>query len=196
MTMDKNLELIKRIKNGDEKSFEILLENHKRMIYKIIYTANINYGDYQIDIESLYQEGCITLYKSVFSFEEEKGMMFTSYAYMTIRARINTYIRDSKCLGDEVYSIDNFENQDYHLSMTSMCVSENPVEYHRELEFQKSLDKFISNLDEEDQLIFKMRADNISYKEISERLKINHKHIDNRLSALRKRLRRYLNGEY
>lgn len=169
MAMDKNLELIRNIKNGDEKSFEILLENHKKMIYKIIYSTNVDYGDFQIDVDSLFQEGSLTLYKSVFTFEEDKGMRFTSYAYMTIRARINTCIRDTKYLGDEIYSIDNCDNQDYHLSMASLCVSENPIAYHRELEFQKTLDKFVSNLDEEDQLIFKMRADNISYKEISER---------------------------
>lgn len=188
--MDKNIELIEKIKNGDEEAFNMLLENHRRMIYKIIYNFDLQHGDYLADIDSLFQEGSIALYKAVFTYEKEKGMCFTSYAYMVIRGRICTYLRDTKELSEEIYSIDNCENIDYHLSMSSTYVSDNPINYQRELEFEETLNNFVSKLSEEDKQIFEMRSDNLSYKQISERLKINTKKVDNRLAALRKELKK------
>ena len=189
MAMDKNIELIESIRKGNEESFEILLENHKKMIYKIIYNMDLEHGDFIADIDSLYQEGSLALYNAVFSYEEDKGMRFSSYAYMIIRSRISTYLRDTKEICEDVYSIDNCENIDYHISMATMCVSDNPILYQREIEFEQTIDKFVSKLSEEDKLIFELRSDNLSYKQISERLKINTKRVDNRLRVLRKKLK-------
>lgn len=186
------IELIEKIKNGDEESFNILLEGHKNIIYKLIYSQNLELGDYMIDIDSLFQEGCLALYNSIFTYEQEKGMSFTSYAYMVIRARISTYIKANKRKMDECRSIDNFDNIDYHISLTSMNVNDNPVEYHHELLFEEKLNSFVSHLKDEDRTIIEMRLENMSYKDISERLQINTKRVDNRLSTLKKRLKIYL----
>lgn len=183
---------INQIKNGDDSNFYIILEDHKKMIYKIIYDHNLENGDFMLDIDSLYQEGSIALYNAIFTYRSDKGMAFSSYAYMVIRSRINTCIRKArKNANDNIRSIDNVENIDYHISFSSLSVNENPIQYHKELEFKESLNKFIDSLDTEDQEIFKMRVDNISYKDISKRLKINEKRIDNRLRVLRKKLRKY-----
>lgn len=195
VVMKTSEELIEKIKNGDEAAFEELLENHKMMIYKIIYRHNLNVGDYMLDFDSLYQEGIISLYNSVFSFEKNKGMSFSSYAYMIIRSHIQTYIRDVKSDGDDLLSIDNCENVDYHLSMSNFCVAESPIDYHHKIEFEDKLNKFISNLSNEDRQILELRIDDLSYKDISDRLKINTKRVDNRLRTLRKRLKIYLNDE-
>ena len=196
MFMEDVLELIKKIKKGDDKSFEILLERNRKLIYKIIYNRNLEMGDYLVDAENLFQEGSLALYDAVYSFEPERGMSFTSYAYMVIRSHINTYYRDNVANhGDEYYSIDNYENIDYHISMSNLQISDNPVEYHRELEFEKKLDEFMSKLCFEDRQLIEMRSDNYSYKQISERLNINTKRVDNRLRILRKRLKEHLKEE-
>lgn len=189
--MDKYIDLIKQIKQGDEVAFNQLLENHKRMIYKIIYSQRIDTGDFQLDVDNLFQEGCLSLYEAVFSFEEDKGMSFTSYAYMVIRSHINTYIRDNRLLED-YKSLDNYTESDYQNFMTNMCINENPIEYHREKEFEKVLNSFVSSLNNLDKQIFELRTDDFSYKQISERLKVNTKFVDNRLRTLRKRLREHL----
>ena len=193
MAMKDYSSLIEKVKNGDEEAFNIILEDHKRIIYKLIYSHQIENGDFMLDFESLVQEGNIALYKAVFSYEENKGMSFTSYAYMVLRARLNTVIRDEmKKYEDEHYSIDCCENIDYHIAMSNLTIAENPLTYHKELEFKKTLDEFISKLSYEDQQIIEMRSDNLSYKNISERLNINSKRIDNRLRVLRKKLKKYL----
>lgn len=196
MTMDKYSKLIERVKKGDDEAFEIILNANHKLIYKIIYNRNLEKGDFIIDTESLFQEGSIALYKACKSYEPDKGMNFTSYAYMCIRSAINTYIRDNYNKLEEPYlSIDNFPNVDYHISMSNVRISENPVAYHRELEFRKQLQEFVSNLDKEDKNILQMRCDNVSYRTISERLNISTKRVDNRLRVLRKRLKTYIDDE-
>lgn len=189
-------ELINSIKTGDEESFEILLSNHHSMIYKIIYTLDLNIGDFLIDIDSLYQEGSIALYKAVFSYESDKAMSFSSYAYMVIRARLHTYIRDYyKNYGNNYLSLDDPNGINYELFSKDEYVSDNPIKYHREQEFEKYLYDFVKTLSTEDQQLFKLRSENLSYKQISERLNIKTKKIDNRLRVLRKRLKEYIDKE-
>lgn len=196
MTMDKYLALIERVKNGDDEAFEIILNDNRKLIYKIIYTRNLENGDFMMDTESLFQEGSIALFKACKTFETDKGMNFTSYAYMCIRSAVNTYIRDNfKRRTDEFYSIDNYSNIDYHVSMSNVCIAENPVAYHKEMEFKKHLDEFVSKLEPQDRQILEMRCDNISYKTISQRLNISTKRVDNRLRVLRKKLKAHINDE-
>ena len=194
--MEKYSEYIKEIRNGNENYFNVILEDHRRIIYKIINNYTLEKGDYMLDTESLFQEGSLELYKAIFTYEENRGMSFTSYAYMVIRSKITTLVRNElKRFEDEHYSIDNYPNVDYHISLANMSISDNPVAYHKELEFERKLDSFLDKLNPEDRKIIEMRNDRVSYKEISERLHINTKRVDNRLRVLRNKLHEYLNEE-
>lgn len=189
-------ELIKNIKNGDEKSFELLLNSHHNMIYKIIYALDLDRGDFLADVDSLYQEGSLALYKAVFTYKKENEMSFTSYAYMVVRARLHTYLRDTyhnTC--NDCFSIDNPENIDFDIVNKHYLVSDDPIDYHREKEFEEHLHKFVSKLTNEDQQIFNMRSQDYTYKQIAERLHIKTKRIDNRLRVLRRRLKKYIESE-
>ena len=190
--MDKNIELVELAKTGDEDAYNQLLNNHKNMIYKIINTQNLYSGDYMQDVDSLYQEGCIALYNAIYKYEKDKGMSFTSFAYMVIRSRISTCIRDTKALKETCISIDNYPNIDHQIMMSAMYVAENPVEYHRQVDFENRLNEFVANLNSQDRQIFTLRKNEYSYKEISEMLHINTKRVDNRLRIIRKKLREYI----
>ena len=191
--MDENLELIKRIRNGDDKAFEILLENHKKMIYKLIYNSTLEAGDYAIDVEEVFQEASLVLYRAVFTFEEDKNVKFSSYAYLVLKSRIKNVFRGYyNIYKEEPYSIDSHEHQDYLLSL---AIKEDPIRYHKEQEFRKRLDRFIGELSTQDRQILELRGDELSYKEISNLLHISTKKIDNRLRVLRKRMGQYLNDE-
>lgn len=194
MSMKSYDTIIEQIKNKDEASFKLLLDDHYKMIYKIIYNLNSFENDFSLDVESLYQEGTIALYNAVFTYEADKGMSFTSYAYMVIRSKLSVCYRNMKRYREEeVYSIDSHPNIDYCASMASQRVNENPVNYHHEKEFEKNINSFVSQLSKEDRDIFKLRADDYSYKQIAEKLNIKTKKIDNRLRKLRESLRRHLN---
>lgn len=185
--------IILQVKNKDEVAFKQLLEDHHKMIYKIIYSLNTFENDFSLDVESLYQEGAVALYNSVFSYEASKGMSFSSYAYMIIRSKLYGCYRNMiKYRREEVLSIDKHPNIDYCTSMINHSVNENPIMYHQERELEDSINKFVSNLPDEDKNILELKVDNYSYKQISEKLDINPKRIDNRLRKLRFELRKQL----
>ncbi len=183
--MEENLELIRRIRSGDEEAFAILVKNHHRMIYRIIYNHRLDSGDYRIDAEDLYQECCLALYGAVFTFEEERKVRFSTYAYMVMNARIKSVLRSHYRSGNsDLYSLDRSSDHDINL-----CVSQDPAQYHREKRFEEELQAFISSLDPQDRQILKMKEEDCSYRQISERLKINVKKVDNRLRFLKKQLK-------
>ena len=72
------------------------------------------------------------------------------------------------------------------------AVSDVPFIYHQQNELKSHLGKFLKTLSLEDRMIIDMRKNDYSYKEISDRLKINTKKIDNRLATIRKDLKFHL----
>ncbi len=133
------------------------------------------------------------LYRAVFTFEEDKNVKFSSYAYLVLKNRIRNVFRSYYNIHkEETYSIDSREHQDYLLSL---AVKEDPVRYHKEQEFRKRLDRFMKDLSSEDKQILELIGDELSYKEIADLLHISTKKIDNRLRILRKRMGQYLKDE-
>lgn len=182
-------DLIRRIKANDEDAFKQLLDLHHRMIYKIIYSFKLSNGDYRIDEKDLYQEGCLALYNAVFSYEEDRNVKFSSYAYIAIRSGIlNSFRKYSRTYNEENVSLDLIS--DHSLPFR---IQENPAQYHKEKEFRRELKQFIADLSKEDQKIITMKQDDSSYQQIADDLGINVKRVDNRLCNIRKRLRKHLN---
>lgn len=190
--MNNILEIISKIKNGDDNAFKDLLHEHERMIYKIINSQTLTRGDYLLDDDSLFQEGSLALYNAALTYDESKGMSFSSYAYMVIRSRIVTVIRNIRRKSNyEWYSIDTIKNVDYSTDFSNTTVCDNPpVAYHREIEIKENLEKFLAELPREDRLIFSLRSNDVSYKEIGKLLNMNIKKIDNRIRMLKRRLRK------
>lgn len=188
--MDENVELVNRVKQGDDDAFQILLENHHRMIYKIINSLSYNNSAFDIDKDNLYQEGSIALYDSCFSFEEGKGAKFTSYAYMNIHSRIYSYYRrNCNYYMYEAYSFDSINNE-YHINLATLKISEDPVMYHREKEYEEYLNNFMNNLPSLDKKILELRDNDYSYKEIARQLNVTPKKVDNHLRMMKEKLKK------
>lgn len=187
------MELITLINKGDDDAFRQLLEAYTRIIYKIINSLNLDNGDYRADLEDFYQEGSLALFKACKSFNANRGVKFSTYAYAVIRNNIYTRYRDEFLSHkEEKYSIEEIENIDY---VSKFMVSDSPLEYHREQEFRKSLDKLMNTLPKLDKQIMELKKEELSYTEIAERLNINKKKVDNRLIQLRKKIRELYDKE-
>lgn len=191
--MEEDLSLVSRVKNGDDEAFTMLLQTYSRMIYKIINSFNLNIGDFSLDTDSLFQEGSLGLYFAVQTYEDNRGMKFSTYAYMVIKSKINNeyhkYMRRYRSVN---CSIDAFKNPDYLAFLNKTSISDNPLEYQEYLRFTQNINTFISKLSNEDKQIFNLRLEDLSYKQIAERLSINTKRVDNRLRTLRIRLRKQI----
>ena len=66
--MKQTRQIIQKVRSGDKEAFGELMQMYRRMIYKIIYSNNLNIGDFRLDEDDLFQEGCLALYDSIFSF--------------------------------------------------------------------------------------------------------------------------------
>lgn len=186
--MEEDLKLIEDTRSGDDAAFCALVKKYRRLIYKIIYSCHLDNGDFRYDEEDLYQEGCLSLYKCVFTFEEERKVRFSTYAYMIIRSRIKEIIRaEYRGREEGVYSLEKASQHD--LKDLVCC---DPIKYHREEQVKEELDTFFKSLSEEDRQILMLKEKQYSYKQISERLQIDRKRIDNRIRYLKKRLKKQL----
>lgn len=82
-----NEKLIEKIRNGDPNAEMEIIESNKALIYKIIkdyYYASKN----TLDMEDVYQAGCLGLIKAVRNFKPELGNKFVTYAYYLIRGEV------------------------------------------------------------------------------------------------------------
>ena len=171
-------------------AFEIILEQYKDLIYHIIKRScsretEIMYGD------DLFQEGCIALYEASVSYCEGKAATFSTFAYTLIHRRIIHYLRKiNRERNHEVFSLDDNIEKDYDIRLTSNHVDDNPAKALASKWRLEAIYEFIQSLPENDQRIIMLREEANSYQEISNKLGIDKKKVDNRLSDIRRKYRK------
>lgn len=175
--------IIRKVKQGDSDAYEKLLVSHDKMIFKLINTIDKTIGDYQIDEDDLYQEACLALFEAARSYENEREVKFSTYAYAHIHNSLRNYVKNyRKTYKEGMYSFD----ADTRSLRFEICDS--TVDAFNRSEFKRELDKFISELDEEDRNVMYMKSEDLSYKEMAERLNVTPKRIDNRIQKLRRKI--------
>lgn len=87
LTPEEEVELIYKIKEGDEKARETLIKSNMRFVFAV--AKRYNNGSRLLD---LVQEGNIGLMKAIDSFDVTKGYKFISYAVWHVRREINQYL--------------------------------------------------------------------------------------------------------
>ena len=183
--------IIQRLKEGDKDAFEKLLSVHHNMIYKIINSIDRSLGDYIIDENDLYQEASLALYEAAESFEPDREVKFSTYAYVHIKNNLLNYVKKyRRRYRDDIYSFDvNPRSMDFQ-------VADSTRNSYNENQFREELEKFLGNLNEEDRMILLMRGSDYSYKEIAEKLNTSTKRVDNKLRVLKQCLKKSRILEY
>ena len=183
--------IIQRLKEGDKDAFEKLLSVHHNMIYKIINSIDRSLGDYIIDENDLYQEASLALYEAAESFEPDREVKFSTYAYVHIKNNLLNYVKKyRRRYRDDIYSFDvNPRSMDFQ-------VADSTRNSYNENQFREELEKFLGNLNEEDRMILLIRGSDYSYKEIAEKLNTSTKRVDNKLRVLKQRLKKSRILEY
>lgn len=81
LTLDEEIKLTRRIKNGDEEARKIFIESNLRLVVSVA-RKHLNQG---LSFLDLIQEGNIGLMKAVDKFDSSKGYRFSTYATWWIR---------------------------------------------------------------------------------------------------------------
>lgn len=84
LTEEEKVELLVRVKQGDKKARDIMVEKNLKLVIKIA----VKYQGRGLELSDLVQEGSIGLMKSIDKFDLKKGCRFSTYATWWIRQAI------------------------------------------------------------------------------------------------------------
>jgi RNA polymerase primary sigma factor len=91
LTPDEEVEIAKRIKNGDEKATEILVKANLKFVISIAK----EYQGQGLPLSDLINEGNYGLIKAAMRFDHERGFRFISYAVWWVRQSILQSLNDN-----------------------------------------------------------------------------------------------------
>ncbi len=91
---EEKMELLKRIKEGDEKAREIYIKGNLRLVLSVIK----RFGNSNENPDDLFQIGCIGLIKAINNFNTELQVKFSTYAVPMIIGEIKRYMRDNNSI--------------------------------------------------------------------------------------------------
>ena len=180
MTLEKELNLIKLAKAGDEAARdEILLEYGKlvRIIARSIEIAGLD-----LDYDDLFQVGNIGLLRAISSYKEDSNATFRTYASRCIHNAIIDELRKKSpistvSIGDEPL-VDKIPS---------------PIDPEKDYIDKENasllFDTIQSTLSEAEFEVLRFYLDGMSYQEISTKLDMEKKKVDNTLYSIKKKIK-------
>ncbi len=170
--------IAERIKNSDEKAFQIFFNS--------FYEYVVRYIQFRIGInevaEDIAQELFYKIWKNRTSINTE--LSFKAYVYTITNNLINDYFREQK----NTISMDTMEDEILHAST--------PYSIYEKNELKQMILDCASELSEKTKIVFLMsRIEDLSYKEIAERLNISIKTIEVHIGKALKAIRNCINNK-
>ncbi len=173
---EKLVELSKK----DERCSEVLITRFKAMVISLSRKFYLQGGE----LDDLISEGMIGLYRAITTYDPNKQVMFSTFAYVCVSRQLQNVIKSSLSKKNQAFSdyvsIDNRE---------VIVGGVNP----EELFLYKEGEAKINSLLREELSVFEYQVlskylDGLSYKEIAEKFNTDNKKVDNALSRARKKL--------
>ena len=184
-----DIDIIKKAKNGDEKSLDLIIETYKPLVLSLSRKYFLIGGT----IEDVIQEANIGLFKAITSFDSNKNISFYNFCKLCIERNLQTAITKAnnyknkilnsyESLDNNTENDENYEShfQDNKPSPEDMVISNEILQELKE-NIRLKLTTF------EKQVLYHFIKGK-SYNEISEILQVSTKSVDNALNRLRKKL--------
>lgn len=86
--------LLERAQQGDDAAYQTVLEENEGLIWSVVR----RYGGCGVELDDLYQLGCIGFIKAVKHFDLTYGTQFSTYAVPKIAGEIRRYLRDDQAV--------------------------------------------------------------------------------------------------
>ncbi len=180
-------ELISLIRCGDTIAMNVLLERYRTTVKQISHNLFLTNGDQ----EDLVQEGMLGVFSAINSYNGDS--LFKTYVSTCIKRRIFSAIRSSKSYKNkplEYYlslSVDSNNENDIKIAVNGGILDPEAqiIEEEAYDELSKKLHDVLSKKEEQVLLLY---LDGYSYGEISERLNVSSKSVDNAIQRARKKI--------
>lgn len=88
------MELMRRMRDGDESARQQLIEGNLRLVLSVIQRF-VGRGE---NPDDLFQVGCIGLLKAIQNFDPDKNVKFSTYGVPMISGEIRRYLRDNSAI--------------------------------------------------------------------------------------------------
>lgn len=91
LTSDEQIELFKKMQNGDKFAREDLINGNLKLVLSILK----NFNNKIDNMDDLFQVGCIGLVKAIDNFDLKYNVKFSTYAVPMIMGEVKRYLRDN-----------------------------------------------------------------------------------------------------
>ncbi|MFQ5867285.1 MAG: RNA polymerase sigma factor [bacterium] len=165
--MEEDFELLAKVKKGDQQAFELLVRKYKMTVFNTIYSIM---GNPQ-EADDIAQEVFLKVYTKAGSFKGESS--FSTWLYRITINRCLDKLRNRK---NRIISYETEFNQEEKLKLKDVLVSKEGdiTEELRKKELEDIVQKAMNSLPEKDRIILTLKEiDRLSYKEISQVMKIS-----------------------
>jgi len=188
--MEEDFELLAKFKKGDQHAFELLVRKYKMTVFNTIYSI---IGNTQ-EVDDIAQEVFLKVYTKAGSFKGESS--FSTWLYRITVNRCLDKVRNRK---KRIISYETEFNQEEKLKLKDVLVSKEGdiTEKLRKKELEDIIQKAMNSLPEKYRIILTLKEiDGLSYKEISQVMKISLAKVKIWLFRARQKLRGKLSFLY
>jgi len=180
-------ELLDEFRKGSDEAFEIIASRYLGLIS----TAAKKYRGMSADTDDsdMLQEGMVALLAACRSYDSDKGMSFKNYLMLCVENRYRSLLRSATRKGNvpahNIISIEDEQDAAFDSTATSLPELVETKEYIGSL--HRILRDSLSDLEYK---VAILHLSGYSYREISEKLNVSPKTVDNAQTRIRQKLSR------
>ena len=190
-------EVLYMISEGDEVAYNMMYDKYHPLVSHLALKYYDGYKYLGIEYDDLYQEGFVGLAHAISEFEEKNNCLFYTYVTVCIKREMIRLIKKSLRLKHMI--LNNAISLDQPVGEGDICVmdavEDNDAKPHNKLDeslLLKRLLDFKYELSDRQALVYELKFNNFTNKEIASLLDLNYKSVDNALKLIRQKIRKYI----
>ena len=186
-------ELVYLCSENNEEAFNIIIDKYKIYILNLLKQFKKKYNIIGVEISDLYQEGLVGLLQAINTYNNQKDVLFYTYANACIKKNIintikKTFQKKNRYLNNS-YSLDNIindSNSSFYDIFKDESSEPNKVLIDREEE-EEIINNLKNKLSKNELTIFELKLNGLNNSEISHLIDKDKKYIENALFRINKK---------
>lgn len=189
-----DFELLYYINNKCHYSVEKMLDKYNPLVWKNTFSFKMYSTPQGVEHQDLYQEGCIALHDSFYSFKSLISVPFFAFTNVCISRKMKGYVRRFNSEASRLFynslSLDMTVTEDHNVYLHEMVAEDSSA-----ISAFKLYCDDLKDLIDDDNVLSKFEADVLvlkilgySYEEVGKHLKCSAKKVDNTLQKIKRLL--------